>query len=269
MRVTDVRVDPRPVAIARIGLGLAVVISALEVSVILLNVAQGRLRFPVYAWLPAPTEAAVTVYLALAVSAGLALAVGYRAAAAAGVSAGLGVVALLWDQQTYSSHLLLITLLVTYLAFAQSDTRWSAWRARPRRELVRWWPQLLMMTQVSVCYLFAGLSKVNGTYLDGGPLGLWLWVAVPAGLLPVMAVASVLTELFLAVGLWLRPTRLVAAGAGLALHVSIVIGMAADNLVLFAFALACVPTYALFLTRPSLRGDAATAASRLPSTART
>jgi hypothetical protein len=121
---------------------------------------------------------------------------------------------------------------------------------------------------LSGCDLFAALRKVNGTYLDGRPLGLWLWVAVPAGLLPVMAVASVLTELSLAIGLWLRPVRWLAAGAGVMLHLSIVVGMAADNVVLFAFALACVPTYALFLTRPSLRGDADTPVTPLPSAAR-
>jgi hypothetical protein len=254
MRVIDVQVDPRPVAFVRIGVGLAVLLNAFEVAAILQRVADGRLRFPVFAWLPAPTAVSLDVYLPVAVLAGVALVVGYHAATAAAVSSALGVVALLWDQQTYSNHRLLVTLLVTFLVFARSDAALSVWRRGPRPAVVPWWPQLLIMTQLSACYLFAALSKVNPLYLDGGPFAAWLWVPLPAALLPVVAVASVLTELFLAVGLWLRTTRYAAAAAGVALHVSIVVGMNHDNVALFAFACACVPVYGLFLTRPSLRG---------------
>ena len=72
-----------------------------------------------------------------------------------------------------------------------------------------------------------------------------------------MAFGTVLTELFLAFGLWFRSTCRLAIAAGIALHVSIVVGMAHDNVALFAFAVACVPLYVLFLTRPSLRVVAA------------
>lgn len=256
MRVTELRVDPRPVAAVRIGLGIAAMISALEASAILMRVAEGRLRFPLVAWLPAPTEAAVTAYLAVGLCAGMALAVGYRAAAAAAISASLGVVALVWDQQTYSSHRLLITLVAAYLVVARSDSVWSLWRGRPDQHVrVPWWPQLLVMSQVSACYLFAGLSKINGLYLGGEPFAAWLWLSLPSALLPVIAVGSVLTELFLAVGLWFRATRWVAAAAGVALHLSIVVLMRNDNVVLLAFALASVPSYALFLWRPSLTSE--------------
>ena len=186
----------------------------------------------------------------MAALAGCALVVGYHAASAAAVSSFLGVAALLWDQQTYSNHRVLVTLLVTLLVFARSDTALSVMRPRVRADLVPWWPQLLMMTQLSACYLFAALSKTNPTYLDGGPFAIWLWAPLPAALLPVVAVSSVLTELFLAVGLWFRATMYVAAAAGVALHVSIVVGMRTDNIVLFAFAMASVPVYGLFLTRP-------------------
>jgi hypothetical protein len=253
MRVTDIQVDPRPVAFVRVGVGLAVLLNAFEVAAILQRVADGRLRFPVFARLPAPTAVSIDVYLPVAVLAGVALVVGYHAATAAAVSSVLGVVALLWDQQTYSNHRVLVTLLVTFLVFARSDAALSVWRRRPHQAAVPWWPQLLMMTQLSACYLFAALSKVNPVYLDGEPFAFWLWMSLPSALLPVVAVASVLTELFLAVGLWFRATRYVAAAAGVALHVSIVLGMSSDNVALFAFACACVPVYGLFLTRPSLR----------------
>lgn len=250
--MTEVQVDARPVAVVRIGLGVAVVLNALEVSVILRRVAEGRLRFPVLDWLPAPTSVAVGVYLAVAVVAGAALVVGYRTSVAAALSSALVAWSLLWDQQTYSNHRVLFMLMTAYLVFARSDAVWSVSR-RAHRDLVSWWPQLLMMTQLSACYLFAALSKLNGVYLPGNAFDVWLRVDVPDPLLPFLAIGSIVTELLLAVGLWFGPTRYVAAAAGIGLHLSIVLLMNNDNVVLFAFACACVPAYGLFLTRPAMR----------------
>ena len=252
MRLTDIQVDPRPVAVVRASLGVAAIINAVEVSRILRGVAGGRLRFPVVESLPSPSSAAVAAYLMLAIVAGLALTVGFHTLTAAVTTTVLSVTALMWDQQTYSNHRLLVTLLVAYLAFAKSDRAWAL--SRRNGGLVPWWPQLLMMTQLSICYFFAAFAKINPVYLPGDAFTQWLWLDLPEAMLPVIAVASIATEFFLAFGLWFRSTRYAAAAAGLALHVSIVVLMADDNLVLFAFALACVPIYGLFLTRPSLRG---------------
>ena len=251
MQLTDIRVDPRPVAVVRASLGIAVVLNAIEVSRILHRVADGRLRFPVLESLPAPSDPAVAVYLVLAVLAGVAVTIGFQTVAAAVTTTVLNIAVLVWDQQTYSNHRFLVTVLVVYLIFARSDNAWAV--SRRGAELVPWWPQLLMMTQLSICYFFAALAKVNPTYLPGDVFTSWLWVDVPKEVLPVLAVGSVLTEFFLAFGLWFRRTRYAAAAAGLALHLSIVMLMAEDNVVLFAFAVACVPIYGLFLTRPSMR----------------
>jgi hypothetical protein len=251
MQLTDIRVDPRPVAVVRASLGIAVVLNAIEVSRILHRVADGRLRFPVLESLPAPSDPAVAVYLVLAVLAGVAVTIGSQTVAAAVTTTVLNIAVLVWDQQTYSNHRFLVTVLVVYLIFARSDNAWAV--SRRDAELVPWWPQLLMMTQLSICYFFAALAKVNPTYLPGDVFTSWLWLDVPKEVLPVLAVGSVLTEFFLAFGLWFRRTRYAAAAAGLALHLSIVVLMAEDNVVLFAFAVACVPIYGLFLTRPSMR----------------
>ena len=259
MRLTEIQVDPRPVAIVRASLGVAAIINAVEVSRILRKVAEGRLRFPVLESLPAPSSAAVEAYHVVAVAAGLALTVGFCTISAAVTTTLLGLAALLWDEQTYSNHRLLVILLVAYLAFARSDTAWAV--SRRDGSLVPWWPQLLMMTQLSICYFFAAFAKVNPVYLPGDVFTPWLWIEVPGAVLPVLAAGSVLTEFFLAFGLWFRSTRYAAAAAGLALHVSIVVLMADDNLVLFAFAMACVPVYGLFLTRPSMHGPGPSHAS--------
>jgi hypothetical protein len=261
MRLITERTDPRPIAIVRIALGVAVVSNALETSVVLQRVVDGRIRVPVLESLPAPTSFAVQLCAALGVLAGVALAVGFFAAPAAIAATALNLWVFLWDQQTYSNHRVLVTLLVAYLVFAESDTRWAVRRRSPQAATVRWWPQLLMMTQISTCYFFAAVNKMNPAFLAGDMFETWLRWPLPDRLYPLMAVATVLTELFLAVGLWLRQTRVIAAAVGVALHVSIVVGMAEQTVPLTAFALACVPVYSLFLTRPSFSLKAAIAPS--------
>jgi hypothetical protein len=261
MRLITERVDPRPIAIVRIALGMAVISNALEAAVALQRVVDGRIRVPVLVWLPAPTGLAVQLCAALGVLAGVALAVGFFAGTAAVTATALSVWVFLWDQQTYSNHRVLVTLLVAFLVFAQSDARWAVRRRTAPLATVRWWPQLLMMTQLSTCYLFAAANKVNPDFLSGDLFATWLRWPLPDRLYPLLAVGAVLTEFFLAVGLWWRRTRVIAAVVGVALHVSIVAGMAEQTVPLTAFALACLPVYGLFLTRPSFSLEAASTSS--------
>jgi len=234
-------------AIARIGLGLATILNAVEMYALLSKIAGGMIALAVVEWMPKPTVAAVGVYLVLAVAAGLALAVGWHAAGAAALTTVLNVAVFLWDQQTYSSHRLLATLLIAYLIFAKSD---AAWSVSSRGGSVPWWPRLLMMTQLSVCYFFAAASKMTVLFLSGVPLSGWVWVPLPWWMFTLMAVGTVLVELFLAVGLWLRRTRGAAFLLGGTLHLSIVTMMSNQNWALLSFALTCVSLYPLFLVRP-------------------
>jgi hypothetical protein len=164
-----------------------------------------------------------------------------------------------WDQQTYSSHLVLCTLLLLYLALARSDTRLSLAALHRRRsgagtpDTVPWWPQLLMLTQVGVVYLFTALSKMNPVFLSGEPLEGWTWFSGPAWLFRALALGTVAAELFLVAGLWVPRVRVLAVLAGVGLHAGIVVGLSDLNVVLLAFALMTTSTYPLFLTRPPLR----------------
>ena len=259
MRLTDVRTDPRPVAVARIGLGVATIANSVEMFVLLRGIAEGKLALPVHALIPSPTPAAVQLYLVAAVTAGLALTLGWRTSAAAVATVALNVGVFLWDQQTYSSHRLLGTLLVAYLVFARSD---AAWSLSSRGGPVPWWPQLLMMSQVSVCYFFAAVSKVNVVFLSGAPLSLWVWVPLPWWLFTLMAVGTVAVELFLAFALWRRSTVRAAAALGMLLHVSIVVLLEDQRLPLAAFALTCLCLYGLFLHRPEIPTRTARQAGR-------
>ena len=263
MRLITQRVDPRPVAAVRIVLGIVVVLNALETSVVLHHIAEGRIRVPVLDGLPAPTALTVQVCVSLGVLAGVALAAGFFAGPAALAATILNVWVFLWDQQTYSNTRLLGTLLVAYLVFAQSDATWAVRRRPDRIATVRWWPQLLVMTQVSTCYLFAALSKVNPDFVDGGMFAIWLRWPLPDPMYQVMALATIATELFLAVALWWARARVLAVCAGAMLHLSIVVGMKEQTVALAVFGLTCVCTYALFLTRPSgVLGPAAPVDSR-------
>jgi hypothetical protein len=252
--VVSGRVDPRPVAVARIALGIALVSNALEASVLLQRVADGRIRVPVVDGLPAPTDLTVQLFTIAAVLAGVALATGFFAGPAALVATGLNVWSFLWDQQTYSNHRVLVMLLVLYLVFARSDAVWAVRRRRDAAATVPWWPQLLLMTQVSVCYLFAGLNKVNSTYLDGDSFGTWLRWPLPDFTYPLLAIGSVAGELFLAWAFWWRRTRWLAVAVGVVLHGSIVVGMAEQTVPLAIFGITCVSTYWLFFNRPASGG---------------
>jgi hypothetical protein len=240
----------RAAALARVGLGLAGLLNAAEGWGVLTRIADGRIAMPVADAAPPVQTWSVGVLTTVAVLASLALVVGWRTRAAALVLAGADLVTLLWDQQTYSSHRLLSTILLVLLAFAGSDRTWAVQRSEAEASP---WPRLLMMSQLSVCYLFAALSKLNVTFLSGAPLHAWLRWDLPVLLTFAMAIGAVLTELTIAICLWSRRFRLLAVALGVLLHVSIVVGLADQTWPLTAFALTCVPLYGLFLTQASGR----------------
>lgn len=251
------RVDPRPVAVARIGLGLAALLNTLELYVVLSGLAAGRLAMPPFHWVPAVSSIAATVVLAIGVTAAVSMVLGVGTRAAAIAYSLSTTTVLLWDQQTYSSHQVIVVLLVAYLAFARSDTALSIVRRSGPRPDIPWWPQLLMMTQLTALYLFAGLSKINSEFLSGDPLSEWVRFSLPGWVFQPMAVGTVVTEvLVLAVGLWIPRFRVVAAAVGVGLHLGIVTMLADNTIQLVAFAFACVPLYPLFLHRPPLTDEA-------------
>ncbi|RWR25080.1 hypothetical protein D8Y24_03590 [Agrococcus lahaulensis] len=249
----DLRVDPQPVAFARILLSFALGVTVLEASAVLSGIAAGKLQYPVFPALPGPTPFGVQVYLVIGLIAAACLLVGLFTGAAAATGSIALAAALLWDQQTYSSHHLLATLLLAYLAFAESGHTWGVGALRsPPGATVPWWPQALMMTQVTALYLFAALSKINPRFLSGEPLQEWMWIDWPLWMSQALAFATVATELFLAAALWIPRLRVLAVVAGVGLHAGIVIGLAEQTLVLTAFAAASMSTYGLFLHRPPL-----------------
>ncbi|HEY9324277.1 MAG TPA: HTTM domain-containing protein [Agromyces sp.] len=252
MRLTDIRTDPRPVAVARIGIGIATIFNAFEAFEVMQRITAGKLAAPWIAGTPVLSTPFLIVGCLLAVAAGAAVTIGWFTAPAAIVSVALGAIILIWDQQLYSSHRWFGILLMAYLVFAQSETAWSVKPVRARRT-VRWWPQLLMMSQLSVLYVFSAISKMNLTFISGAPLSGWVWPVLPWQAFFVASIVTIVVELVIGIGLWFRASRRVAVLFGVALHLSIVVLMNNETLPLIAFAITCVSLYPLFLTRPDLR----------------
>ena len=256
------------IAVARIGLGVAAALNSAETFVLLSRIADGRVAQPVVGWMPDVTAFGAWVVVALALSSSVLLILGWHGKQAAALYVGSSGWCFLWDQQTYTSHQMLATLLIGYLAFAGPD---AAWAVRPGRSAKHAGADLLMMTQLSACYLFASLSKMHVYFLSGLPLAGWTWPDLPPIVFAAMALGSVVIELFIALALWLPRWRPLAFVGGAGLHLSIPVLMVDQTLPLISFGLTCLCLYPLFWTwRPPVRagtsdGDPSARSSSRPA----
>lgn len=251
-RLVRLRVPGGPVALTRVMLGVALAVMSLESSAALYGLGAGKLTYPYVSWAPDPPDWLSYAVLLIGLISAVTLVIGVLPHIMAAVSCLSCLVTLGADQQTYSNHLLLLALLLGFLTFAEADRRWGISTGRHRGERTApFWPQLLMMTQVSACYLFAGLSKIQPTFLSGEPLAGWMWPSLPGGAFVALAWLTVVTEVGLAVVLWVPKLRILGAVAGIGLHLSIIVFLD-QRLALVAFAFATISSYPLFLSRPSL-----------------
>ena len=78
--------------------------------------------------------------------------------------------------------------------------------------------RLVVRSQLSIVYGFAGISKISPVWLSGAALTS-RGVDLPEGLLVPVAVAAVLVEAYLAVALWLPPLRAPTLVVGGGMHV--------------------------------------------------
>jgi predicted DCC family thiol-disulfide oxidoreductase YuxK len=253
----DGRVETRPVAWVRLLVGSACIIRGFETWRILDNVfAPENLRLPYVSWAVAPPREFVPLYIAAWVAAAAAFAVGWRTRIAGAVLSGLMGYALVIDQQTYSNHLYLLSLIVFLLTLADSGRALSIDARGQDAPSIPVWPVTLLKLQVSIVYVFAALSKINVVYLSGVVIYLNLQpslktlvaghAATPV-LMMLVAVFSVLVELWLAVALWRRKWRSAAVVVGIAFHVGLIVLLTWDQAVqLIVFTIAMGSLYVLF-----------------------
>lgn len=246
-------------AVGRILLGLACLLQVFEYRETLLPVlAPEAVQLPMAGWIPVPSVAGAIVLLAAWMVTALAFVVGWRT-----TLSGIALTAIIaWvnviDQQSYSNHVYLMTLIVGLLTVGRAGSCWSI-DARAGRETgtVAVWPGLLLRLQLSIVYFFAAISKMNLFYLAGITIkpnlqNSWL-VPLPEALARVdvifmLATFSIATELFLAFAFWLPRHRKAAFVVGVGLHLFILVSYPASSILpLTVFSLAMFAMYAQFV----------------------
>ncbi len=241
----------------RILLGVTAVVRGLEAYRILSPLALPTVvKIPYVTWMPPPTELVIQLIVVVWLVAGIAFAVGYRTQISGTLLTLAMAVGLLIDQQAYSNHLYLLTILTGLLTLSRPGGAWSFDLRRAKAPVTSLlWPLVLMKVQISVVYLFAAFTKVHAEYLTGrvlaGQLGGFVsfpeqW-RVPRVLM-VLAISSVVIEAFLAVYLWHPEKRFLAVGAGVLLHGAIPFVMQ-PVVQLSVFSSMMLSSYLLFIPR--------------------
>lgn len=217
--------DPRPLALGRILVGLAAAGFSFEWLRVLVRTSSGQfLAIPVIDGWPAPTPGFVWILFAVSLGASITMVLGMAGRLPATLLAGTVAAVLLVDQQTYSNHLVLLMMLALFLGLSGAAQAWSVSKA-PRTAVVPYWPAFLIKAQITTLYAWTAIAKTSPQYLSGEVLGTYLqpWVPIPDQLLPAAALVSIVTEAFLAVALWLPGTRKIAFVLGAGLHLGIVV----------------------------------------------
>jgi len=256
-RLIHAEVDARPVALARIVIGLAVLLKLAGSIHILTRLTEPTtIKLPMFAWLPAPTPATVTLLLVLWGVGGVCFLIGWRTRSAGVLLTIVFAVQLVLDQQTYSNHLYLLALVTAWLTVADAGAAWSVdARGRPRAAVPAW-PVFLLQAQASVVYAYAALSKVTPDYLSGlalapfVPLQAWVGlIGLPAAatIVLLMSWAAIPLEAMLAIYLWSPRHRAAVALLGVVLHLGMVALIYRMRLDLSVFALVMWGLYLLFL----------------------
>jgi uncharacterized membrane protein YphA (DoxX/SURF4 family) len=224
-------------------------------------------KMPYAVWFPRIPLEALPLFVGVWLTAALALALGLRTRLAGAVLTIVMAYALFLDQQLYSNHLYLATLVVLLLTIADSGARLSLDARRSSgRERIPEWPILLLKIQVSIVYFYAAILKLNPQYLSGTIMAQF-WplrelTALPDGwslalLAQLLAMASILTELFLAFALWVPRLRWLALVVGVGFHIMIIFTggdtPGVPDIPFLIFALVTIAPYALFFNRAPRR----------------
>lgn len=249
--------NARPVAVARIGVALAILLQARNSADVLLHLAEPSvIRTPYFSWMVSPSAPLVSVLLAVWVLAALSLLVGFRTRLAGTLLTAALAGALLLDQQLYSNHLYLMVLVVGLLTIADSGAALSIdAMTGHQRPMVPAWPVFLLRAQVSLVYGFAALAKLNPDSVSGsvvaaslrrdGPLAVPdAWRSLEPML--ILAVLAILAEAFVAAALWSRRWRPAAFVVALGLH-TVITAWFDPTYELLVYSLLMLPLLILFL----------------------
>ncbi|CAN5783153.1 hypothetical protein BH23GEM11_BH23GEM11_08580 [soil metagenome] len=171
----------------------------------------------------------------------------------------------------YSNHLYLLSSVLLLLAVSDCQ---RAFAIRPRRSGgSTGWPLVLMRFQLSIVYGYAGLAKILGDWPDGGfVLHIQANASIPVpdliGLAVPMSWAVILLEIGIALAVWFRGVRWVAAGVAIPLHLGmLIVGVTPQVfLELIVFALLMAALFVPFFTPFSMADPVGGAESPDPAT---
>jgi hypothetical protein len=256
-RLINAEVDAQPVALARIVIGVAVLLKLVGGIRILTRLTEPTtIKLPMFAWTPQPTPATVALLLVFWGVGGICFLVGWRTRSAGLLLTLVLAVQLVLDQQTYSNHLYLLALVIGWLTVADSGAAWSVDARRRPRATVPAWPVFLLQAQASVVYAYAAMSKITPDYLSGLALAPFVsvqaWIeliGLPAAatIVLLMSWAAIPLEAILAIYLWSPRHRATVALLGVVLHVGMVALIYRMRLDLTVFAFVMWGLYLLFL----------------------
>lgn len=251
------RARPEAAGVVRAIIGVAAMLKALERAPILERLSSAEVvRVPYVAGQPSVVDVPAALVIAVWVGLAAAFAAGLAVRTTGTILTLLLLAVLFGDQQLYSNHLYLLTWLVGLLTLAGAGAGFSvdAMRGHGRRTIAAW-PLMLLRVQLTVVYLFAGISKIGATYLSGSVVALSLRsegpLAIPVEwrvfeVMAVLSVLSILAEVGLAIGLWLPRWRRAAFVLGLLLHLGIALWFD-PTVPLLVFAVIALAPYILFL----------------------
>lgn len=260
-RVVTAEGNPRPLALVRILFGMALLLKPLALLTrweALLNPAAARIPYFSFYSIPAVEQEGTRLLLigcmiAVWCSVALAVLAGWHTRLGTALSTLLLAGTLLADQQFYSNHLYLMTLVGFLLSMSDCGAAFSLDSRRHGETFaVPLWPASLLRALLTIVYAFAVMTKMNPIYLTGHVMARSMpWL--PAGataLIIAVSLAGAGAEGFLAWALWSRKWRAWAYPVGLLLHAGMVLGVAGTpevHLEIFIFFLVTVSLYLLFL----------------------
>jgi hypothetical protein len=252
-RLLTARVPPEPLALCRIGVGIAALVRGLKTGrdLYLLQFEPRAVPARLFDWAPeVATIPEMVLLTGIWLAASIGLVVGYRPRLSAFVVFLCAVFVHFVDMNFWAHHMYFLTLLVLLLSFTESDGTWSVrwWREGRQARDATAWPVLLLKIQLSLVYFFTAVAKVNPVYLAGDVLsGRMSGPALLAGpdAIALLAVVTVAVEFFLSFALWIRRLRVWALCVGVVLHglVPLTLGPYAGLLV---FSCAALSLYVLF-----------------------
>jgi hypothetical protein len=146
------RLDARPVGWVRILVAADCIVRGFEAWRILERVlAPENLRLPYISWVVAPSHNFLPVYIVAWVAAAAAFAVGWHTRIAGFLLCALMGYGLVIDQQTYSNHLYLLSLMVLLLGIADSGRAVSVDARGRGASTIAAWPVTLRSSKSVSC----------------------------------------------------------------------------------------------------------------------